>query len=110
MMQQRNDERRDTGNSWAMARSSRAPRRHVNTHNSGNSLLGVATPSDCHWTKGASAMCWLFALARPATKSRGRAIAGPRNILLALAIVSAIAIGSENAAVEQEDYLDALEL
>ena len=55
-------------------------------------------------------MCWLFALARPATKSRGRAIAGPRNILLALAIVSAIAIGSENAAVEQEDYLDALEL
>ena len=46
-------------------------------------------------------MCWLFALARPATKSRGRAIAGPRNILLALAIVSAIAIGSENAAVEK---------
>ena len=35
---------------------------------------------------------------------------GPRNILLALAIVSAIAASSENAAGEQEDHLDALEL
>ena len=35
---------------------------------------------------------------------------GPRNILLALAIVSAIAVSSENAAEEQEDHLDALEL
>ena len=35
---------------------------------------------------------------------------GPRNILLALAVVAAIAIGSENAAEEQEDHLDALEL
>ena len=35
---------------------------------------------------------------------------GPRNILLALAIVSAIAASSENAAEEQEDHLDALEL
>ena len=55
-------------------------------------------------------MCWLFALARPATKSRGRAMVGPRNILLALAIAAAIAIGSENTAEEQEDHLDALEL
>ena len=37
-------------------------------------------------------------------------MAGPRNILLALAIVSAIAASSENAAGEQEDHLDALEL
>ena len=35
---------------------------------------------------------------------------GPRNILLALAIVAAIAASSENAAGEQEDHLDALEL
>ena len=35
---------------------------------------------------------------------------GPRNILLALAIVSAIAASRENAAGEQEDHLDALEL
>ena len=55
-------------------------------------------------------MCWLFALARPATKSRGHAMVGPRNILLALAIVAAIAASSENAAEEQEDLLDALEL
>ena len=35
---------------------------------------------------------------------------GPRNILLALAIVSAIAASSEDAAEEQENHLDALEL
>ena len=55
-------------------------------------------------------MCWLFALAKPAAKPRGNATAGSRNTLLALAIVAAIAIGSEDAAEEQEDHLAALDL
>ena len=81
-----------------MAKSSRAPRRHVNnTHNSGDSLLGATTPSIR--TKGTSEMCWLFALARPAAKSRGRAMAGARWQVPLLAIAVAIAATtSEDAA------------
>ena len=54
-------------------------------------------------------MCWLFALARPATKSRKHTMAGTRWTFLILAIAIAIAAGSENAAEGQEDHLAALD-